>query len=194
MAVFDLTSLTRQAVTAYRPAETSFQPQSESPRDALTAAILYVRSISFHLFVALPALFPSAGRAPVSAHRWPMTSRQRAIDRWLVRASDGFDSGGSRRRSQQAGLPVAECPLPGWPDRSANGQAGSIADVSLSFRDRLSVRYSRIEQLDAALPKDMIEREAIPYGAGFLAGKGFPAYRRRGGTKCLPLPDFFIGA
>jgi len=58
----------------------------------------------------------------------------------------------------------------------------------------VSVRHSRIEDLDAALPKAMFEREAIPYEAAFLAGKSFLAYRRRGGTKRSPLPDFLIGA
>ena len=58
----------------------------------------------------------------------------------------------------------------------------------------VSIRYSRIEELDAALPKTMFDREAIPYEAAFLAGKSFLAYRRRGGTKPSPLPDFFIGA
>lgn len=58
----------------------------------------------------------------------------------------------------------------------------------------VSVRYSRIEDLDEALPKGMIEREEIPYEAAFLAGKSFLAYRRRGGTKLSPLPDVFIGA
>jgi predicted nucleic acid-binding protein len=57
-----------------------------------------------------------------------------------------------------------------------------------------SIRYSRIEDVDAALPKAMFEREPIPYEAAFLAGKSFLAYRRRGGTKRSPLPDFFIGA
>jgi len=57
----------------------------------------------------------------------------------------------------------------------------------------VSIRYSRIEELDAALPKAMFDREAIPYEA-FLAAKSFLAYRRRGGTKRSPLPDFFIGA
>jgi hypothetical protein len=57
-----------------------------------------------------------------------------------------------------------------------------------------SIRYSRIEDLDAALPKTMFDREAIPYEAAFLAGKSFLTYRRRGGTKQAPLPDFFIGA
>ncbi|AOO81040.1 type II toxin-antitoxin system VapC family toxin [Bosea vaviloviae] len=58
----------------------------------------------------------------------------------------------------------------------------------------VSVRYSRIEDLDLALPKAMIDREALPYEAAFLAGKCFLAYRRKGGTKQAPLPDFFIGA
>ena len=58
----------------------------------------------------------------------------------------------------------------------------------------VSLRYSRIEDLDAALPKAMLEREAIPYAAAFLAGKSYLAYRQRGGTKRPPLPDFFIGA
>jgi len=58
----------------------------------------------------------------------------------------------------------------------------------------VSIRYSRIEELDAALPKTMFDREAIPYEAAFLAGKSFLAYRRRGGTRRSPMPDFFIGA
>jgi predicted nucleic acid-binding protein len=40
----------------------------------------------------------------------------------------------------------------------------------------------------------MFDREAIPYGAAFMAGKSYLAYRRRGGTRRSPLPDFFIGA
>ena len=30
--------------------------------------------------------------------------------------------------------------------------------------------------------------------AGFLAGKAYREYRRRGGARTSPLPDFFIGA
>jgi len=57
-----------------------------------------------------------------------------------------------------------------------------------------SVRFTSIEELDAALPTNMFEREPIPYEAAFLAGKAYLAYRRRGGTRRSPLPDFFIGA
>src|SRR5258707_6725725 len=58
----------------------------------------------------------------------------------------------------------------------------------------VSVRYSRIEALDEALPKTMFDREAIPYEAAFLAGKSYVSYRRRAGGRRSPLPDFFIGA
>jgi predicted nucleic acid-binding protein len=34
----------------------------------------------------------------------------------------------------------------------------------------------------------------LPWSAAFLAGKCFLEYRRRGGTKTSPLPDFYIGA
>lgn len=34
----------------------------------------------------------------------------------------------------------------------------------------------------------------LPVNAGFQAGKAFEKYRRAGGKKARPLPDFFIGA
>ena len=57
----------------------------------------------------------------------------------------------------------------------------------------LSVHFDTIEGLFAALPP-LLEREAIPFEAAFLAGKCFLTYRRRGELKRSPLPDFFIGA
>lgn len=57
-----------------------------------------------------------------------------------------------------------------------------------------STGCSRIEDVDIALPKPSFDREPIPYEAAVLAGKAFLAYRRRGGLKPSPLPDFFIGA
>ncbi len=58
----------------------------------------------------------------------------------------------------------------------------------------VSIRFSRIEALEEALPRSVFEREPIPFAAAFLAGKVFMAYRKRGGVKRSPLPDFFIGA
>jgi len=58
----------------------------------------------------------------------------------------------------------------------------------------VSVHFSRIEDLDEALPKVLFSREPIWDAAAFLAGKAYLAYRRRGGAGRSPLPDFFIGA
>jgi predicted nucleic acid-binding protein len=57
----------------------------------------------------------------------------------------------------------------------------------------MSVGFERIEELERALP-DELKREALPWEAAFLAGKCFVEYRRRGGQKRSPLPDFYIGA
>ena len=58
----------------------------------------------------------------------------------------------------------------------------------------VSVGFDRIEQLEAALPPELLRREPLPWEAGFLAGKCFVAYRRREGLGHAPLPDFYIGA
>lgn len=58
----------------------------------------------------------------------------------------------------------------------------------------VSVRFSRIEDLEAALPSDDFRRALLPWEAAFLAGKAFARYRRSGGTKTSTLPDFYIGA
>jgi hypothetical protein len=58
----------------------------------------------------------------------------------------------------------------------------------------VSVGFERIEELEEALPPNFFERRALPWEAAFLAGKCFMLYRKLGGTKHSPLPDFFIGA
>ena len=58
----------------------------------------------------------------------------------------------------------------------------------------VSVTFPMIEDAEAALAIALLEREPIPFEAAFLAGKVFRDYRRRGGLKRSPLPDFFIGA
>lgn len=58
----------------------------------------------------------------------------------------------------------------------------------------VSIGFARIEDLDDALPTSQFVREPLPYPAGFLAGKAFLSYRRSGGVKPTPLPDFYIGA
>lgn len=56
----------------------------------------------------------------------------------------------------------------------------------------ISTKFDRIEDADMALVD--FAREPLPYEAGFLAGKAFLAYRKRGGTRRSPMPDFYVGA
>ena len=87
---------------------------------------------------------------------------------------------------------------PQWATWSANALAAAADSARLVINAmvyaEISVRYIRIEDLEAALPRNFIDREPIPEAAAFLAAKAFLAYRRRGGTRTSPLPDFFIGA
>ena len=54
--------------------------------------------------------------------------------------------------------------------------------------------FAKTEELEASLPQDYFNRENLPYEAAFLAGKCFLKYRRAGGVRRSPLPDFYIGA
>jgi len=58
----------------------------------------------------------------------------------------------------------------------------------------LSVRFERMEELDAVLGDAGIRLETTPRAALFLAGKAFRRYRASGSGRRGVLPDFFIGA
>jgi hypothetical protein len=58
----------------------------------------------------------------------------------------------------------------------------------------VSVRFDSIEDVEDAVPPALFRREDVPYEAAFLAGKVFVTYRRRGGSRRSPPPDFLIGA
>ena len=58
----------------------------------------------------------------------------------------------------------------------------------------VSVRFPTIESVEAALPTEFVHREQLPWEAAFLAAKCYVDYRKRGGVRTAPLPDFYIGA
>ncbi|MDD2724926.1 MAG: type II toxin-antitoxin system VapC family toxin [Methylovulum sp.] len=58
----------------------------------------------------------------------------------------------------------------------------------------LSIMYQASAQLDQVLNVLGIERAELPWEAAYLAGQAFVRYRRQGGGKTSPLPDFYIGA
>jgi len=85
-----------------------------------------------------------------------------------------------------------------WADWSASmlsraAQSGRLIINPLIYAE-VSCAYERIEDLDGAVPPEYFTREALPWPAAFLAAKAFINYRRRGGARSAPLPDFYIGA
>lgn len=56
----------------------------------------------------------------------------------------------------------------------------------------VSLAYDTIDELDRAV--DGFIRLPLPCEAGFLAARCFVEYRRAGGARRSPLPDFYVGA
>ena len=85
-----------------------------------------------------------------------------------------------------------------WIDWSAArvadaAQQGRVVVNPIIYAE-VSSAYDDIEALERALPARYYVREPLPWDAAFLAGRAYVAYRRRGGARPSPLPDFYIGA
>lgn len=89
-------------------------------------------------------------------------------------------------------------PDPVWEQWSSAALADAgqnrVLVINPIIYSEVSTGFDRIEDLDKALPPEMFRRDPLPWDAAFLAGKSFLEYRRRGGAKRSPLPDFYIGA
>lgn len=88
-----------------------------------------------------------------------------------------------------------DAPWTGW---SAESLTVALEDGAVFVNQvvyaEISVGFARIEDCDWALEIRGIERVPLPWPAAFMASRAFVDYRRRGGRKLSPLPDFFIGA
>lgn len=85
-----------------------------------------------------------------------------------------------------------------WWDWSSSALAEAAGTGSLAINpliySEVSARFDRIEDLDDALPERYYRRLPLPWEAAFLAGQCFVKYRRKGGARRSPMPDFYIGA
>src|ERR1035438_2646134 len=102
--------------------------------------------------------------------------------------------------------PWSRCP---WPQRALDSLVAAplFCGVRLSACRRLSSRRSSrlsrcacpaagppLPQCSQVFPTTLYHREPLLSEAAVLAGKCFLLYRRRGGLRNSPLPDFYIGA
>ena len=83
----------------------------------------------------------------------------------------------------------------GWSMKQLSAAADeSILVLNPIIFAEVSVNFLRVEEMRAVLPLELLRQDPLPYEAAFLAGKCYLRYRRRGGTRRSPLPDFYIGA
>lgn len=83
----------------------------------------------------------------------------------------------------------------GW-SAAALAEAADAARLAVNpiIYAEVSVGFERVEDVEQALPRETFARLPLPWAAAFLAGKCFLSYRRAGGERRSPLPDFYIGA
>lgn len=83
----------------------------------------------------------------------------------------------------------------GWSERILERYAASEAlFINDLIYAEVSIGFQRIEEVDQVLSRGDFIHLPCPKEALFLAGKVFLKYRRAGGVRLSPLPDFFIGA
>jgi hypothetical protein len=83
----------------------------------------------------------------------------------------------------------------GWSESMLETHAEtSVLVVNPIIYAEIAAGFERREDLEAALPADRFRRDPLPWDAAYLAGQCFVKYRRSGGQKRSPLPDFYIGA
>ena len=58
----------------------------------------------------------------------------------------------------------------------------------------LAPAFASAADLERWLDGAVFQRLPLPYAAGWIAAQAFLKYRRSGGMKTSPLPDFYIGA
>lgn len=66
--------------------------------------------------------------------------------------------------------------------------------INLVIYTELLVPGPDVAALDAMLDVFETQRSALPWACAALAARAFGLYRKRGGVRRSPLPDFYIGA
>jgi len=81
-----------------------------------------------------------------------------------------------------------------WSERQLELQRPQGLVINPMIFSELCAGAESVQEVDELLAKLGLTLQELPKSALFLAAKAFLAYRRKGGSKTAPLPDFFIGA
>lgn len=83
----------------------------------------------------------------------------------------------------------------GWSeDRLLEAVSADTIAINPIIYAEIGTAYKTAASLERALRPWPLVRLPLPYEAGWLAGQAFLNYRRKGGKRSSPLPDFYIGA
>jgi predicted nucleic acid-binding protein len=92
-------------------------------------------------------------------------------------------------------IAITDSPWREWSSTALSGSAENrLLVINPIIYAEISVGFLDIADVDTLVDAAGLTREDLPWGAAFLAGKAFKRYRREGGERRSPLPDFFIGA
>ena len=72
-------------------------------------------------------------------------------------------------------------------------EAGELAINQVVYAE-VAVGFASAERLERTLQGVGLRRLGLPWAAAWRVAEAFRQYRRRGGSRTTPLPDFFIGA
>jgi predicted nucleic acid-binding protein len=82
-----------------------------------------------------------------------------------------------------------------WSEKQliSTADRGDLAINQIIYAE-LAAGFTAKERLERTLQGVGLVRLSVPWASAWLASQAFLRYRRQGGTRTTPLPDFFIGA
>lgn len=81
-----------------------------------------------------------------------------------------------------------------WSARQLAAHAASGLAINQIILAEISALYDSPQLVEAHFPRAEYERLDLPWEAAFVTSRAFLDYRRSGGPRVVPMPDFYIGA